>query len=96
MYAQYLMLKLGPGMQVAGDKLADQFAPAFKAAKGFNGVTFFGDYEAGEFQLLALWKTKEDYEAFQKVALPQFKQAVAAIAKEPPFIKLFEVYQPKA
>ncbi len=96
MYAQYLMLKLGPGMQPVGEKLADQFNPVFKAAKGYNGSTFFGDYTAGEYGLLALWQTKEDYEAFQKVARPKFEQAVAGIAKEPPFIKLFEVYEPKA
>ncbi len=95
MYAQDFMLKLGSGMQSAGQGLADQFAPAFKAAKGCNGVTFFADYEAGEYGLLALWQTKEDYEAFYKVAFPQLQQAVSGIAKEPPSVKLFEVYEPK-
>ncbi len=96
MYAEHVMLKLGPGMRSAGEKIADQFAPLLKAAKGFKGVTFFADYAAGEYQGLVLWESKEDYEAYKKVAAPKLEQAVAGIAKEPPLIKLFEVYEPKS
>ena len=96
MYAGYVSFKLGPGMRTMGEKLADQFAPAFKAAKGCTGVTFFADWETGEYQTLSLWQAKEDHDAFVASARPQLEQAVAGIVKEPPFMKLFEVYEPKS
>jgi heme-degrading monooxygenase HmoA len=95
MYAGYFMMKLGPGKESVGHSLADRFAPVFKAAKGCKGVTFFADYAAGDYGLLALWESKEDYEAFDKAAQPQVEQALAGAVKEPPLIKLFEVYEPK-
>ncbi|KKK58056.1 hypothetical protein LCGC14_3048290, partial [marine sediment metagenome] len=36
MYASLLMLNLGPGMRLAGEKLADQFAAILKTLKGFK------------------------------------------------------------
>lgn len=39
MYASLLTLNLGPGMRLAGEKLADQFATVLKTLKGFKGVT---------------------------------------------------------
>ena len=95
MYAGYVMMRLGPGMRSVGHNIADRFAPVYKAAKGCKGVTFFADYAAGEYGMLSLWESKEDYEAFGQVALPQIDQAEAGAVKEPPFRKLFEVYEPK-
>jgi heme-degrading monooxygenase HmoA len=80
---------------VGGGALADQFAPAFKAAKGFKGVTFLADFAAGEYGLLSLWESKEDYEAFGRAVEPQLQQALAGIVKEPPVKKDCDVYEPK-
>jgi heme-degrading monooxygenase HmoA len=95
MYAEYVMVRLGPGTRTAGENIADQFAPILKAAKGFKGVIFFADYVGGEYAALILWESPADYEAFRKVGDPRFEQAVTGIAKEPPVIKLMEVYEPK-
>ncbi len=43
MYARLVMFTLGPGTRSTGEKLADQFAPAIRAKKGFKRVTFFLD-----------------------------------------------------
>ena len=96
MYADYLMLKLGPGQQSVGQGLADKFSPVMKAAKGFRGVTFFADYDAGEYGALMLWESKEDYQAFHDIAFPQLQQATAGVVKEAPVIKLYDVYEPKS
>jgi len=96
MYSTLLTLTLGPGMRSAGEKLADQFAPALKALKGFKGVTFFGDETTGEYGSLTLWETKEDAEAAAAVMRPKLEQAVSGIAKAPPTRRFFEVYEPKA
>ncbi len=96
MYAQLVMLTLGPGTRSAGEKLADQFAPALRALKGFKGVTFFGNDAVGEYGSLSLWESKEDLEAAAAVLGTKLEQAVSGIAKSPPTRQFFEVYEPKA
>jgi len=95
MYAQLVMLTLGPGMRSTGEKLADQFAPALKTLKGFKRVTFLGDEAVGEYGSLSLWESKEDVEAAAAVLRPKLEQAVSGIVKAPPTRKFFEVYEPK-
>ncbi len=96
MYAQLVIITLGPGTRSTGEKLADQFAPALRTLKGFKGVTFFGDETVGEYGTLSLWETKEDVEAAAAVLGPKLEQAVSGIAKAPPTRRFFEVYEPKA
>ena len=96
MYAQLLMLTLGPGTRSTGEKLADQFAPALRAMQGFKTITFFGDETTGEYGSLTLWETKEDAEAAAAVMGPKLEQAVSGIAKAPPTRRFFEVYETKA
>lgn len=73
MYATLLTLTLGPGMRSAGEKLADQFAPALRAMQGFKTVTYFGDETTGEYGSLTLWETKEDAEAAAAVTGPKLE-----------------------
>ncbi len=96
MYAQLVILHLGPGMRSTAEKLADQFAPVLEAQKGFKKVTFFGDEAEGDYGSFSLWKSKEDAEAEAEAIRPQLEQAVSDIAMEPPTRGLFEVYEPKA
>ena len=96
MYAQLVMLSLGPGTRSTAEKLADQFAPALRTLKGFKRVTFLGDETVGEYGSLSLWESKEDAEAAGAVIGPQLEQAVSGIAKAPPTRRFFEVYETKA
>ena len=96
MYAQLLIITLGPGTRSAAEKLADQFAPALRTLKGFKGVTFIGDETAGEYGSLSLWESKEDAEAAAAIIRPQLEQAMSGIAKAPLTRRFFEVYEPKA
>lgn len=96
MYASLSVVKLGPGMRSAAEKMANQFAPALRALKGFKRVTFFGDETVGEYGSLSLWESKEDAEAAAAVIGPKLQQAVSGMAKEPPTRRFFEVYEPKA
>ena len=95
MYAQLVMLTIGPGMRSTGEKLADQFASALKSLKGFISITFFGDVEVGEYASLSLWESKEDAEAAAAATGPKLEQAVSGIVKEQPTRRFFEVYEPK-
>ncbi len=96
MYAQLVIITLGPGTRSTGEKLADQFAPALRALKGFKRVTFFGDETVGEYGSLTLWESKEDVEAAAAVLGPKLEQAVSGIVKVPPTRRFFEVYEPRA
>lgn len=95
MYALLLLFVLGPGMRSTAEKLADQFSPVHKAAKGFKTETFLLDDTTGEYGSLTLWDSKEDIEDFRKAAAPQLQKALSGIAKGPPTTRLFEVYEPK-
>jgi len=95
MYAQLVMLTLGPGTRSAAEKLADQFAPILKTLKGFKRITFFGDETVGVYGSFSLWESKEDAEATAAVTGPKIEQAVGGIAKSPPVRQYFEVYEPK-
>ena len=84
MIAVLVTFTLGPGTRETADKMAEGVAPVLRAQKGFKGVTFFGDYEAGDYGSFALWETREDAEA-----------AIAALHMEHgPSLKVFEVFDP--
>jgi len=81
-------------------RLADQFAPIFKAQKGFQSVTFFeADAAAGEYGSFSLWDTREDAEAADAALMPQLRQAVSELGVQmqgTPTRRIGEAYAPKA
>ena len=96
MYARLVLFTLGPGTRSTAEKLADQFAPALRAQKGFKTVTFIGDDAVGEYGGLSLWESKEDAEAAAAALDSRLEQALTDIVKGPPTRRLFEVYEPNA
>ncbi len=94
MYAQLFMFKTAPGKRSEAEKLADACAP-LKAMNGFCGATYFGDYDNNEYGSLYIWKTKEDMDAALTKMGPGMQEATNAIAIEPPFRRLYEVYEPE-
>jgi heme-degrading monooxygenase HmoA len=58
MYVRLNMFSVGSGQRAAFERLADQFAPIFRAQKGFQSVTFFeADAAAGEYGSFSTWDT---------------------------------------
>jgi heme-degrading monooxygenase HmoA len=96
MYGLLLLSPLGPGMRPTVEKLGDQFSPVQKIAKGFKSETFLADDTTGDYGSLTLWKSKEDIGAFQKAASAHLTKALSGIAKGPPSIRVYDVYQPKS
>jgi len=95
LYALLILLPLGSGKRSTAEKLADQFSPVHKAAKGFKTETFLLDDTTGEYGSLTLWESKEDIEAFRKASAPHLQKGLSGIAMGPPTTRLFEVYEPK-
>ena len=95
MYAQIVILKTAPGKRSEAEKLADQSFAALKGVKGFKGVTYLGDDDNSEYGSLYLWETKEDLDAVMKELMPRMQEATNALAIEPPFRRIYEVYEPK-
>ena len=100
MYMRLNMFTAGLGTRAAAEKLADQFAPGFKAQKSFKSVTFFiADDAAGEYASFSIWETKEDAEAANATLLPQLQQAVTEAGLQvqgTPILRIGEVYELKA
>ncbi len=94
MYARLVLVTLGRDARPKAEDLADRFAMRLAELKGFKAVTFFADDTAGEYGSLSLWESKEDAEAVTTLAGPQIRQDLRDIAKGPPRVRLFEVYEP--
>ncbi len=95
MYARLVLFTLGPGMRSTAEKIVDEINPKVKARKGFKSINYLGDDETGEYGAFILWETKEDAEAGKEALFPILQSKLTGIAKSPPTIKMFEVYEPK-
>ena len=100
MYIRLNMFSVGNGQRAAFERLADRFAPIFKAQKGFKSVTFFeADAAAGEYGSFSLWDTREDAEAADAALMPQLQQAVGGAGLQmrgTPIRGISEGYEPRA
>lgn len=94
MFARLVLVTLGPGTREQAEALADHFGTVLSGLKGFRGVTFVADDVAGEYGSISLWETREDAENVRFTAGPQTRQDLRDIAKGPPRVRLFEVYEP--
>ncbi|HAR96880.1 MAG TPA: hypothetical protein DCR97_13105 [Deltaproteobacteria bacterium] len=94
MYAELVMIKLGPGMKPLAEKVADELAPIYKAMNGFRGVVFLGEAEAGEYGSLSIWESKEDAEALHGTMKGRLERLVGRVPKiGPDTRRIFEVYE---
>ena len=100
MYVRLNMFSVGSGQRTEFERLADQFAPLFRAQKGFKSATFFeADAAAGEYGSFSLWDTREDAEAADAALMPQVRQAVRGLGvpmQGTPIRRIGEAYAPKA
>ena len=95
MYARLVLVTLGQENRPKAEVMADRFAQILSELNGFVSVTFIADDTAGEYGSISLWATREDAENVRYTAGPQLKQDLRDIAKGPPRVRLFEVYEPK-
>jgi heme-degrading monooxygenase HmoA len=100
MYIRLNMFSVGSGQRAEFERLADRFAPIFRAQKGFKSVTFFeADATTGEYGSFSLWDTREDAEAADTALMPQLRQAVGGAGLQmqgTPIRRIGEAYEPKA
>jgi len=96
MYAQLVLFTLGEGMRAQAEKMADEFSKAHKPLKGLKGEIFLGDYANGEYGSLTTWETPDDIKSAADILRPKLAEALTGIAKGPPSVRIFEVYEPKA
>ena len=92
MYARLVTFNFGTGSRSKVEALAGDLAPAIRAQKGCEGVTFFGDTD-GEAGLFVLWETREDADAAAAVIGPILQKGLAGNIQAPPNIRLFEVIE---
>lgn len=94
MYARLITFNLEPGMYKTAEKLADRLTPILRAQRGLITTIFFVNDSAGEYGALTLWESKEDIEAEATIVIPRLQDALAGLNAAPPFVRLFEVYEP--
>lgn len=94
MYANVVILNLGPGMRSFAEKLADQFALVHRGMKGFKNAIYLADETTGEYASVTLYESKQDAEASITANRPKLEQAIKDIVKVPPTVRTYEVYEP--
>jgi heme-degrading monooxygenase HmoA len=94
MYARLVLLTTEPGARPAMEQIADSSASQFKAQKGFISISYLVDENETEYGTFSLWESKEDADAALAAMAPTLEKA-AAVAKAPPNVRLYEVYEPK-
>lgn len=95
MYARLTMFTLGPAARAKAEELADAFAPQMRARKGVKSVTFFMDESAGEYGAFTLYETKDDADASVAALDSRLQEVLRGIAKGPPTLRGFDVYEPR-
>jgi quinol monooxygenase YgiN len=94
MYVRLITFNLEPGMYKTVEKLADRFIPILSAQQGLITTIFFVNDAAAEYGALTLWESEEDIEAEATIVIPRLQDALAGLNAAPPFVRLFEVYEP--
>jgi len=95
MYGQLVMFTLGQGMRANAEKMADNWAKVHHSFKGFKSAMYLGDDTNGEYGSLTIWETADDIKSASEVLRPKLEQALSGIAKGPPTVRIFEIYEPK-
>ncbi len=96
MFARVGLLNVGPGMWDEMKKVADEANPIYRAQDGFKSVTFFGDEPGGEYGSFSVWETKEAAEAAHEAIGGYLKERMSGMLKEPPSLRIVEVYEPNS
>jgi hypothetical protein len=81
-------------MYKTAEKLADRLTPILRAQRGLITTIFFVNDAAGEYGALTLWESKEDIDVEATIVIPRLQDALAGLNAAPPFVRLFDVYEP--
>lgn len=96
MNLRLVQFSLGAGKRAEAQAIADKIVPAIRSQPGCDRVEFFADYDAGDYGLVVLWKSKEQANAAAAVIGPMMTAALAQAKGTGDSRRLFEVYVPKS
>ena len=96
MNLRLVQFSLGPGKRSEAKAIADKIVPSIRSQPGCERAEFFADYDAGDYGLVVLWKSKEQANAAATVIGPMMTAALAQAKGTGDSRRLFEVYDPKS
>lgn len=62
MYAQLLIMQMGPGKRPEAEKVAGKYYNFYKGMKGYVTSTFLGAPDTGEYSSLVVWESVEYFD----------------------------------
>jgi heme-degrading monooxygenase HmoA len=95
MYAVLTEFTVAPGMWTQMARATDGLYAILKTHKGFKQAVFFADNDAGKYNSLVIWDSKESGDAAYKAIAPKTQEGLAALLKAPIVRQAFETYEPK-
>lgn len=95
MHARITSLILGPGTRQTAESMADELGAYYKTLPGLKSVTFFGDYDAGEYGSFQVWETKEAADSAMPAIRKILEEKTAGLLKGPPKRLSYDIYEPK-
>ncbi len=95
MYVRIVEFTLGPGTRETAERLADQVNRLCPSLQGFHSVSFFGDFDTGQYGAFYVWRTRADADAAANSIVPLLQREAGTLLKAPPTRRTFELYLPK-
>ena len=95
MYAQLLIMQLGPGKRSEAEQMANKYYNLYKGMKGYVSSIYPGAPETGEYISFHVWESLEDLQAATQTVRPIFEKEDGGKLQGPPDIRVYEVYKPK-
>ena len=96
MNLRLVQFSLGPGKKSDAESIANKIVPAIRSQPGCDRAEFFADYDAGDYGVVVLWKSKEQANAAATVIGPMMTAALSQAKGTGDSRRLFEVYEPKS
>lgn len=96
MYVRIVEFTLGPGTRETAERLADEVNKLCPSLHGFHSMSFYADFDTGEYGAYYVWQTRADADAAANSITPLLQREAGALLKGPPTRRTFELYVPKS
>ena len=90
-----VQFSLGPGKKSDAETIANKIVPAIRSQPGCERAEFFADYDAGDYGVVVLWKSKEQANAAASKIGPMMTAALAQAKGTGDSRRLFDIYEPR-
>ncbi len=95
MHVRIIEFKLGPGTRQTAERVADELSRFCPSLHGFESVSFFADFETGDYGSYSVWQTQDDADKAADTFMPDLQRRLGSLLKATPVMRSLELYVPR-